>query len=216
MNLATLRTRCKTRFRDANNDILQDSDWNAYINDVYDDVINDSPWWPFFKATNRNVTYPAQAASINLATALGTDVWRVNEILDLTDRYPLAPLHGGNMVYGAYPYADQQFGSPIHYRVYGQTLEVYPRPLSAVTLSIEYMAPPPDLVADGDVPVFPEQYHRVLVFGALALAYEDDGNIPQAQAHTKRAEDILEDMKTDLLSTQFENYPMIVDVWEWQ
>ena len=213
MNLAQLRARCKSRFRDLNNSVYTDQEWTAYLNEAYDDITNDSPWWPFMQAKNTAVNYPAQAASIPLP---GTDTWRVIEILDATDRYPLAPLFGGSAVFAAYPYADTTFGNPLHYRLFNNTLEVYPRPLVAITLNIEYMTPPLDLAADTDVPVFPAQYHLAIVSGALARAYEDDGNGQQSQIHWARLDEIVDDMKSDLLGARQETYPIIQDVWEWQ
>lgn len=212
--LALLRTRCKTRTRDTNNAIWSDAEWTSYINDAYDDAIGDSPWWPFLKAKNTAFSYTAQAASMPLPTA---DVYRVNSVMNLTDRYPLAPLSGAASAVDAYPYADTAFGNPIHYRIYNQTLEVYPRPLVTITLQLEYMVTPVDLSGDSDVPIFPAQYHQgILVAGAMARAYEDDGNSAMAETHWKKYNETVEDMKTDLLSTQTENYPIIQDVWEWQ
>lgn len=217
--LLQLRTRCKVRVRDTNNDIWSDSDWDAYLNDAYTDVVSESGIWPFLKQVNRAVVYPAQAASMLLPTDSAvpgaSDVYRVTEVLNMNDRYPLAPLYGATAAGAAYPYADISFGNPLHYMIYGDTIELYPRPLVTTTLSIRYSSPPPPLVATTDVPVFPSQYHSILVYGAMKYAYQDDGNLQGAEACQKDYDDTLEDIKSDLLSTQTESYPVIQDVWEW-
>jgi response regulator RpfG family c-di-GMP phosphodiesterase len=70
--------------------------------------------------------------------------------------------------------------------------------------------PPADLTAS-DAPVFPAQYHRILVLGALVRAYEDDGALEQAGYYENRFQRMLMGMKGDLLSPRHEGYPPIVD-----
>lgn len=206
----TLRERCEARFRDTNNDILSDGNWDDYLNDAYQDVQAETPWWPWFETRDESLSYTAQAASV----ALPTDAWRVSAVMNATSNYPLVPLEGTTGAIDSYPFITTEFSSPTHYRVYNNTIELFPRPDQTIDLYVEYDAPSATLAADVDEPVFPEQFHGILVYGALAKAYEDDGNPQQAGIYRGHFDRQLERLKDSLLPTRFERYHAIVDTWD--
>lgn len=51
------------------------------------------------------------------------------------------------------------------------TMELVPIPDGVYDLTIDGIIPGVDLVADGDIPVLPEDFHDILIFGALADEY---------------------------------------------
>jgi hypothetical protein len=105
-------------------------------------------------------------------------------------------------------------GVPELYRIYAGRIEVYPLPETNTVLHIEYPAPPALLANATDEPVFPEQYHSMLIEGALARAYVDDGNAAQAEIHLGQFASMLEAMRFDLLGAgRHDRYPTIVDTW---
>lgn len=210
MNLTALTARCKKRFADPNNNVLADGDWTDYLNDAYADALAASPYWPFFETQVTNLAYAIGVRS----AALPTDAFRVSAVWNATDQFRLTPIEGRNEVYLLFP--DQnETGQPTQYRVFSNTLQVYPLPEKATTLQVEYFAGPAAtlLVAGGDVPVFPSQYHRLLVEGALSRAYTDDGNSDWAKMHGDREATLIQQMVNDLLGTRQSRNAEIVDDW---
>lgn len=205
MNLSAMVARCKTRFRDTGNLTYLDSEWESYINDVYFDVTASRPDWPFLEARTTALVVTSSGE-----VPLPSDGWRVSAVLDLTNDVPLVQLDGKDEHLHQYPDPGSSLGQPQVYRLRSNTLEVYPRPVTSVTLQVEYYAPPATLTS-ADEPVFPEQYHRVLVSGALQLAYEDNGNMQQAAMHKNAKEQGIAAMAQDLLGPRASAFPQILD-----
>lgn len=206
---STIRTRCETRFRDTGNNIYSDAEWNEYILDAEAMVLSASPFWPFIKKRTTTLTVLANTGSI----ALPDDTPRVLAVFNSTQDYTLVPLGGNVSPYVVYPDFETSRGEPIHYRVYDGDLEVYPWPSQDTVLTVDYEVHPSLDTGDTAEPAFPEVYHRILVPGALALAYEDDGNFDMAQAQQARFERGIDQMKMDLLAPQHESYPALRDDW---
>lgn len=204
MDRDALVGRCEDRFRDTGNAIYTASVWADYINDAYSDVLSASPWWPFLMARASN------SVTSSGEVTLPTDAWRVTAVYNDTDNYVLQPIDGNSDYRYYFPDADANLGNPTHYRLRANVLEVYPRPAATITVVIDYTVAPAQLGAS-DEPVFPEQYHRMLISGAMAYAYEDDDNMQQAQTHRAKFEQYLERMKDDLLVSRSERYHGIVD-----
>lgn len=206
MDLATMRTRCATRFRDPSNNVVTSSEWTSYINDAYDDVIAASPDWPFMeKFATSLVTVNANTKAV----ALPTNVYRVKSVVANVDRTVLRQI---------YPVDDSDnttiTGTPEWYYVAGNTLYVTPTPTTNTAYDIRYMVRPTALSSDGDVPVFPSEYHGILVEGALTRAYIDDGADNQAQLHLSIMTNKLDNMKTSLLTRPHSGaYGRIRDTW---
>lgn len=210
MQLSDLQARCRTRFRDPNQNIVTDAEWTSYLNDAYRAVIAASPFWPFLEVVS------CAALVVSAGTrgiALPTDVTRVTAVRNATDNIPMVPLSGTTEHIRIDP-EQSTTGVPEFYRIYAGRIEVWPIPNSDTTLHVEYPAPPAMLSGASDEPVFPEQYHNLLVEGALYRAYVDDGNLEQASVHEAQYAGILGAMLFDLLGTAREDsYPTIVDNW---
>jgi hypothetical protein len=218
MNFAALRAYAATRFRDPNNVVVSDADWKFYINDAYNDMVTQCPWFPFNNATANltiagNAAAPADPDSITRSSALPTDAWQVTAVWDKTNQFPLVPLEGrGANLYNEYP-QQIEIGQAMHYRIFGNQLQVYPAPQSTTIYRVEYILRPPDMAADGDLPLFPEQYHTTIVAGALALAYTDDGNPQMAQQYNADFENEVKQFKADMAQPQQDRYWEIVDTF---
>lgn len=209
MQLSDIRTRCKDRWRDPTNAILTDANWTAYINDAYSDVKAASPFWPWAQASSSSITIAQGVRS----GALPTDVLGVTAVYNVTDQTAMEPVEGSDRPYRIWPDQVEQ-GVAGAYRLRGSVLEVYPLPDKTTTLKIEYQSVPADLAADADVPVFPSQFHRMLVAGALVRAYEDDG---ASAATIKQYQDsfdaLLDALRTYVFSGTTSRYPGIVDTF---
>lgn len=209
MDLTALQTRCKTRFRDTGCAIYNDAAWLAYLNDAYGDVIAASPHWPFLETVS--CTGITVAANARTAT-MPTDASRVMAVRNATDKIVMEPYEG----HEEHLIDDPQqalAGIPRSYRVFGSTIQVYPLPTATTTLHLEYKAPPALLASGSDEPAFPEQFHRILVEGALSRAYEDDGQLDQAGSASSRFDSILHAMMFDQLTSRQGRNRQIVDTW---
>jgi hypothetical protein len=211
MQLSALQARCRTRFRDPNQNIVTDTEWTDYLNDAYRDVIAASPHWPFLETVNCSALV---VAANTRSVALPTDVTRVLAVRNATDGFPMRPLLSGTKQHLYLDPEQNMTGVPEWYRVIAGRIEVWPLPTTPTTLHVEYPAPPSLLAGASDEPVFPEQYHHILVEGALQRAYLDDGNLEQAAVHADQYGSILGNMLLDLVGTaQEDSYPTIVDDW---
>lgn len=209
MDLTALQTRCRTRFRDANQAIVTNAEWLAYLNDAYQDVQAADPHWPWMETRSSSVSVTANARSATLPTgAIG-----VTAVRSLTDKIKLEPLDGTAEHIRAFPDVAGTPGIPRLYRVFGRTLEVYPVPAVTTTLEVEYNVGATELASGTDEPAFKPQYHRILVEGALVRAYIDDGAPDQAALHQAAFDSLLADLRYAELGTRTEHFPAIVDSW---
>jgi hypothetical protein len=208
MQFSVIRTRCSVRFQDASHAIILDATWKDYVNARYRQVIASAPDWPSKELRSSALSIAAGVRSVDLPT----DGWRVISVWDSTNQVKLDALDGTSSAVAVWPSGDET-GQSTHYRVFSNAIQVYPLPEAAINLRVEYEGKPADLSADSDVPWFPAQYHDLLVEGALADAYNDDGNLNQAKIHEDRYMTILAQLQADLLGPREETYPHIVDDW---
>lgn len=205
--LLQLRTDAATRYRDISAVTVTAATWTNYINEGYEVVIADSPFWPFLEVAPATISILAGANS----AALPTNGWRVLSVYNDTDNLPMDELQGRRSGIDAFPDGATYTGVPTLYRLYGNTLQVFPWATVATTLTVEYAGVPVALADDG-TPVFPRQYHAALLHYALEQALMADGDLKAAGAHEARWRGILGQMRSDLLGARGDSYPQIVDV----
>lgn len=206
MNLTQLVDRCETRYQDTNNHVFSAANWQAYVNDAYDEVLTAFSTWPWLEARS-TLTVAASANSVSLPN----DVWRVLGITNETNKLQMKPIDGRTTARDHFPDLSAE-GTPEYYRIFGTDVEVFPTAQYSTALTVEYVLHPGALAAN-DEPIFPRPYHKILVDGALALAHQDDGHVEQAQLHQSRFDAGIQRLVEDLLSPRAENYPGIVDVY---
>lgn len=216
MDLTKLTARVKSRFRDTANSIYSDENYQDYIIEAQRDVHAASPWWPFMETRTSSIT--VDSSTTELGVALPGDVIRVNAVYDATDRYSLSPIFGRADYRYYFPDPTSQRGLPTNYRLRSSFLEIYPLPASTISLTVDYQIAPPLMSAGTDEPPWPETYHQLLIPGALYRAYEDDGNFKAAEIQEAKFQQLVEDMKTDLLSSRTEQYTQmgfddVDDIW---
>lgn len=68
-------------------------------------------------------------------------------------------------------------GTPRYWSLIAGQIYLYPAPSQAFTLTVDYIYSPPDLAVAGDTPVFPAQFHDVLVYGAAWLYAQRERDI---------------------------------------
>ena len=216
MNREDLRNRCRSRFRDVLTTVYDDAEWNAYLNEALADVVNASPWWPWAEQHSNVITVPAGTDQIGLTVQL-TDAVKVHTVWNRTDEMLLQPI-SREQAFRRFPITGTdtvgERGTPAAYRTQGNLLYVYPTPETATDLIIEYSTGAwPDLDSDSAVPPFAERYHPMLIDGALARAYTDDGNVEQSTIHQGRFDKTLANLMHEMLSGRPGGYHALVDNW---
>ena len=200
MQFSVLRSYAATRFRDTGNVVVLDTDWKNYINDVYGDVLSRCTYFPWNEGTVTLTFAPSTRAQ-----PLPLDVWQVTAVWDQTNQFPLVPLEGRNQVYQEYP-QQTEVGIAQHYRIFNKNLQIYPLPAAQTLYTVEHTVRPTDLVADADLPVFPAPYHEMLVDGAVALAYRDDGNLQMSAAYQSDYEEQVKRLLVDLMQPRNDRF----------
>ncbi len=103
-------------------------------------------------------------------------------------------------------------GIPASYQVPGRRLpehdgiykriRMYPRQDEALTITVRYLARPPRLLDDSDVPGFPPEYHQLLVFRCCEQLFIKHGNGPLAELYRERGDAVLARMQKRYKTTR--------------
>lgn len=70
--------------------------------------------------------------------------------------------------------------APQHWYLYGNTINLYPVPDKAYTLTLRYIKEPTALSADADVPEIPSEFEEILIYGALYRIWEEKDRLDKA------------------------------------
>lgn len=205
MQFSDIRTYAALRYRDTGTTIVTDANWKLYVNSAYGDVLQALPFFPWNELST-SLSYSASTRS----KTLPTDAWQVLSVFNATDVWPMVELEGREQFLNLYP-SQTEIGSPLHYRLFGNAIQIYPLPQGTTALTVEYIGMPVDLVADADLPAFPEQYHDLLVVGAVAKAYVDDGGAEQTKAYELEFQQMLQALKINLSQPRNPRYYEMVD-----
>jgi hypothetical protein len=208
MNGQAIVDRAEARFGDSSNAVYSAADWLSFVNDAYTDVVTADPLWPFLEGRDTSISLSVGDAE----KPLPADVWHVLSVYNATDKLPLAPIPGRAEFRHYFPDPGAALGIPLYYRLRGNTIEFYPRPAATTAIHLDVLVPPAALATNTE-PVFPEQFHNLLVYGALAKAYEDDENPEMAATFQGRFDRGIERMRLFLLSPRTEEYPQIQDTF---
>lgn len=113
-------------------------------------------------------TFPTVAGTFtysptNLIKPLALSIPALNRVLDERTKDQILIMDPGL----------QQTGAPIFYAItnYGATsctLYLWPKPDAIYTIGYDGIIKGTDMVADGDIPVVPEDFHDILIFGATS------------------------------------------------
>ncbi|HXU06669.1 MAG TPA: hypothetical protein VN903_37190 [Polyangia bacterium] len=207
MQFSVIRTRCAVRFKDPANNVVTDAQWKDYVNQRYANVLGNfltAPW------TN-TITTSLVATAETRAVTLPVDAWHVQSVYNSTALVKMEPLEGTTEHLRYWPDLTED-GTPVNYRMRNNTIELYPLPSVQTTLRVEYLANIAQMVNDTDLPVFPANFHQtLLVEGALADAYLDDGNLNQYKTHEGVYQDALKALNVWIGESQTERYYEVTD-----
>jgi len=98
-------------------------------------------------------------------------------------------------------YQLSQYRMPEHEGIY-KRIRMYPRQDEELTITVRYLARPFRLLDDGDIPMFPPEYHQLLVFRCCEQLFIKHGNGPLAELYRERAEAVLARMQKRYKTTR--------------
>jgi hypothetical protein len=186
MNFAALKTELAARGFDG----LSATRLGYYINDARQQLDN-SHLWPYREAS---VTGTAPLSVSDLGT--------IEAVTNESAHYPLTP--------ATYQVLLDSFGDigiagmpEFFYVAWNNgTPEVATYATNGNTIGVQYWRRTPDLVADGDTPLAPADYHQIIVNLAVQRAYLDSDNIGAAQGLDAWVQARMADMVQSLLGGQ--------------
>lgn len=206
MNLDAIVDRAEARFQDSANGVYTVSEWEDFVNDAYVELQAARPDWPWMK-TEVTISWAALDGEVAL-----TDFGRIDGVFNATDHISLVPIHGNTTARETYPTWPSDPGTPVEYRLEGQALQLYPAPQTAISVIVRGWASVGELSSGTDEPAFLSEFHRILVYGALVHAFEDDGNLKQAEVYQRKYDRLLMAMVTTY-SARVDKYAEVVDTF---
>lgn len=175
MNLQEIRERARTRYRDPRHVLTSIEQWNGHINAAYSEFLAQSDYG--LEIAQETLTFAAGEST----TDLPIDVHRILTVRDATHKTGLLPLSGWKKVLATYPDTDLQ-GTPMHFRVQGFGLRLFPVPRETTDVEVTFYESPGFLVDDDDIPIIPTHFHEALVVGAVMMAHKDDADLEGANS----------------------------------
>lgn len=104
-------------------------------------------------------------------------------------------------------------GRPTAYTVVGDQITLYPSPNGSYGLSLRYWRLPQDMVADGDEPEIPAQYHEVLIAYAMQKAYARENDWSASRFWKEEWEAGVAKMRGEVQSDTFSGPRQVGGTW---
>lgn len=130
------------RFKDPDNRVISNSTWIDYLNQVYTDVNEASPLWPWLESAEETLSFIAG----NRSAALPANVFQVNWAYDTTDDYRLIDQQGRGDQWHQ-DHLRSETGQPVTYRIRAGNMELFPTPVNNTTVVCECIEYPAELSA---------------------------------------------------------------------
>lgn len=190
--LSDIVTKVQQRIRDTG---YSTSEITNYINDTQNDVFNEYRL-PFMQTT-QNYTLTQGVSDITDGVGLPANyVQAIDLTLTSTALEQVLPYRDFTWIDDQYPDPDDTSrnpaGIPRYWYKYGETIKVYPVPVSAETLTLRYYKKPTLLGSDADVPEIPSEFEELLVSGAAYRVLQVKDNYDQAAIHENKYNELLQ------------------------
>lgn len=171
MNLADIRSKVRTVVDmdtvDLPNDLL-----DMYVRDGYDRMMSIERRWPFLQKSATLVTVAGQR-EYPLSTVGAGDFSDIISIFDTSTigtRLTLISHDDGEATWGGTP---EQTGRPLHYSIWEQKLNLWPKPTGVYTLTVRGYRKPADWTANTTTEVDADsRLHQALVYYGIAQVYQ--------------------------------------------
>ncbi len=208
-------TQLLTDFQDHGFTDIDQSHFLTYLNHSYMMFCSREPWNFLEKVTTG--TFALTAAQF----AANTDIKQVLSLVNTTTGYELSP-ERPDTVYKKYSAYLTQTGNPFLYyspqvnaaAPMGRQFHVYPIPTSGVSYQLRYIYIPALLTTGTDIPVVPERFHRILVFGALWQAYRLEDDPQSGDEYETMFEEGIQQARDDLWDQQYDRPDYVADIMD--
>lgn len=168
--LSSIVTKVQKRIRDTG---YSSSTIKEFINDAQNALFNEYDLR--FMETSQGYTLTVDIQDITNGSGLPSNFVRAIDLFITTDDYAkILTYVDFKDIDKAYPdAADDNPGTPRFWYMVGNTINVYPKPDQAYTLTLRFIKRPTELSADADVPEVPKEFEELLVYGASYRAFEE-------------------------------------------
>lgn len=192
------------------------ADFISLLNHSYMQFNTREPW-PFLeKSVIANMTI----SSANQFSTT-TDIKQVLSVINLTQGYELAP-ERSDSIYKKYTNNLTTPGQPVYYHLpivnaavpNGRQIHFYPNPIAADSCQMRYIYIPALFTAGTDVPVIPERFHRILLFGALWQAYRQEDDSGSGNDFETMFEEGIQSARQDLWDAQYDRPDYVVNIMD--
>jgi len=139
---------------------------------------------------------------------LPEDFSRWIDFYDSESHWPFTPVEKRE-----YDLLEASSGRPTLYTVIGDQITLWPTPDGSYPLSLRYWRLPQDMVADGDEPEIPAQYHDVLVAYAMMKAYARENDWSASRFWKEEWEAGVMKMRGEVQSDTFEGPRQVGGTW---
>lgn len=152
---------------DLPNDLL-----DMYIRDGFDRMMSIERRWPFLQKSASLVTVANQREYplASIESGAFSDIVSIFDTSTVGTRLTLISHDDGEATWGGTP---EQTGRPLHYSIWEQKLNLWPKPAGAYTLTIRGFRKPLNWSANTTTEVDADpRLHQALVYYALAQVYQ--------------------------------------------
>lgn len=187
--LSVIRTRIGQKLDDTN---FGTDKLTQFTNDGQRDILN-----------ARRFVFMEREATLTTTSGLDTVIGTPTDMqVPLTLRLYSPVNYATNLPYLEYEEFDTSIPNPslagntvpISWRVFNQTIYVYPIANSTYTLKLKYIKTPAELVNDTDIPEIPEAFGEALVLAGYKRALEHNDDYDQAQIIQQQIDEQLDKM----------------------
>lgn len=173
--------------------------------------------WPFLEKLLTSTFTASQAQQF---TAI-TDIKQVLSLINTTQGYALDPerastVYKDNVATLTVPGTPTWYYTPVNNAAapMGKQVHVYPQPAAADAVQLRYIYIPTLLTAGGDIPVVPERFHRILVFGALWQAYRLEDDPQSGDEYETMFEEGIQMARNDLWDAQYDRPDYVANIMD--
>lgn len=184
--LTDITTKVQQRVRDTN---YSTGEITNYLNDTLNDIYNEYRL-PFMQTTE-DYTTVADVADLTNGSGLPTDYSQAIQLVENSPGTRFIPYIDFTLLNETFDVANGS-GKVEYWYKFGETINLYPTPDAAYSLTLSYYKTPTTLSSGSDVPEFPAEFEELLVIGAAYRVLQVKDNYDQAAVLQNRYDELLQ------------------------
>jgi hypothetical protein len=187
---------------------------NQFINAVYHEICGMNRW-KFLEKQDKSLTTVAGTDSYTLPF---TDWRNLDAVrIEVTANQQFNNLnYKPEQQFRELQHIDRDQSTPYFWTYMNNKLMFYPVPDNAYIVTIDYTYEPPDLVADTDVPVIPQPYQDILVWGAVEYMAMRERDWLGRQFAQQKAQTLIQQLKEEYFLKQRQTASHVAKSGYWE